>query len=142
MSTEENKAIYRRFMEVIVNNKQLNRVEECIAADMVEHTPGLSSGAAGLRQDFEGFFSAFPDMRVIIEDLLAEGDKVAARYSWIGTHQGVFNDIPPTGKQVTVMGLDLWRLHDGKCIEHWNQESNLGLLQQLGVIPLPGQAAT
>jgi steroid delta-isomerase-like uncharacterized protein len=142
MSTEENKASYRRFMEEMVNNKQLNRVEECIAADMVEHTPGLSSGATGLRQDFEGFFSAFPDMQVTIDDLVAEGDKVAARYSWTGTHQGVFNDIPATGKQVIVTGLDLWRLREGKCIEHWNQEDNLGLLQQLGVIPTPGQATT
>ena len=57
-------------------------------------------------------------MHVTIDDLVAEGDKVAARYKWTGTHQGMFNDIPATGKQVTVTGLDLWRLRDGKCIEH------------------------
>jgi predicted ester cyclase len=74
-------------------------------------------------------------MHVTIDDLVAEGDKVAARYKWTGTHQGIFNGIPPTGKRVTITGLDLWRLRDGKCVEHWNQEDNLGLLQQLGAIP-------
>jgi predicted ester cyclase len=61
-----------------------------------------------------------------------------AIFNWTGTHQGVFNDIPPTGKQVTVTGLDLWLFRDGRCIKHWNQEDNLGLLQQLGVIPAAG----
>src|SRR5689334_18899932 len=98
MSTEANKAVYRRFMEQIINGKQLDRVEECIAADMVEHTPGLSSGAGGVRQDFLGFLSAFPDMRVTVDDVIAEGDRVAARYHWTGTHQGAFNGIAPTGK--------------------------------------------
>ena len=74
-------------------------------------------------------------MHVTVEDLLAEGDKLAARYYWTGTHQGDFIDIAPTGKQVRV--LDIWRLRGGKCIEHSNIEDALGLMQQLGVIPTP-----
>jgi predicted ester cyclase len=137
MSTEANKAAYRRFMDEAFNGQQFDRVAEYIAADMVEHTPGLSAGAAGVRRDIEMFASAFPDMRVTIEDLIAEGDKVAARYYWSGTHQGAFADIAPTGKQVRVRGLDIWRMRDEKCVEHWNIEDNLGLMQQLGVIPTP-----
>ena len=138
MTTEANKAVYRRFMEQIVNGRQLDQVEECIAPDMVEHTPGLSLGAAGVRQDFVSFLSAFPDMHITVEDVIAEGDRVAARYHWTGTHQGAFNGIATTGKQVTVTGLDLWLFRDGRCVEHWNQEDNLGLLQQLGAIPAAG----
>src|SRR5262245_17711346 len=135
MSTEANKATYRRFMDEAFNSQQFDRVADYIAADMVEHTPGLSSGATGVRRDVEMFAGAFPDMRVTIEDLIAEGDKVAARYYWTGTHRGTFADIAPTDVQVRVRGLDIWRLRDGKCIEHWNIEDNLGLMQQLGVIP-------
>ncbi len=134
MSTEANKAAYRRFMDEAFTGQQFDRVADYIAADMVEHTPGLSAGAAGVRRDIEMFASAFPDMHVTIEDLIAEGDKVAARYYWTGTHQGAFAEIAPTGKQVRVRGLDIWRMQDGKCVEHWNIEDNLGLMQQLGVI--------
>jgi len=136
MSIEANKASYRRFFEEITNKQQLDRIGECMADNMVEHTPGLSSGAAGVRRDFEAFLRAFPDMHTTIDDLTAEGDKVASRYHWTGTHHGEFNGIAPTGKQVTVMGHDLWRMRDGKCVEHWNSEDNLGLLQQLGVVPV------
>jgi predicted ester cyclase len=135
MSTEANKAVYRRFMDEAFNNQQFDRVADYIAADMLEHTPGLSSGAAGVQRDFEMFASAFPDMHVTVEDLVAEGDKLAARYYWTGTHQGSFADIAPTGKQVRVRGLDIWLLRDGRCVEHWNIEDSLGLMQQLGVIP-------
>jgi steroid delta-isomerase-like uncharacterized protein len=138
MSTEENKAIYRRFMDEAFNGQQFDRVADYIADDMVEHTPGLGAGAAGVRRDFEMFARAFPDMHVTVEDLLAEGDKLAARYYWTGTHQGTFIDIATTGKQVRVRGLDIWRLRDGKCIEHWNIEDALSLMQQLGVISTPG----
>jgi steroid delta-isomerase-like uncharacterized protein len=140
MSSETNKAVYRRFMEEIINAQALDRIPECIAADMVEHTPGLSAGAAGAQRDFEAFLSAFPDMQITIGDVIAEGDTVAARYVWTGTHRGGFNGIAATGRQVQVSGLDFWRLRDGQCVEHWNQEDNLGLLQQLGALPMPGEA--
>jgi steroid delta-isomerase-like uncharacterized protein len=135
MSSNNNKAVYRCFMDEVVNTQQLDRIPDYIAADMIKHTPGLSAGAAGLRQDFESFFRAFPDMQFTVEDVVVEGNKVAARYYWTGTHQGDFVGVAATGKQVTVTGLDLWQLRDGKCIEHWNQEDALGLLQQLGAIP-------
>jgi steroid delta-isomerase-like uncharacterized protein len=137
MSTETNKAAYRGFMDEAFNALQYDRVADYIADDMIEHTPGFSSGAAGVRSDLALFASAFPDIRITIEDLIAEGDQLAARYYWTGTHQGAFAGIAPTGKQVRVRGLDIWRMRDGKCIEHWNIEDNLSLMQQLGAIPVP-----
>jgi steroid delta-isomerase-like uncharacterized protein len=123
--TEANKTAYRRFMEEAFNQQQFDRIANYMAADMVEHTPGLSPGAAGVRSDFEMFASAFPDMHLTIEEVIAEGDRVAARYYWTGTHKGTFAGIEPTGKTVRVRGLDIWRLQDGKCVEHWNIEDNL-----------------
>src|SRR3982751_2100851 len=95
MSTEANKAIYQRFMNEVFNSQQFDRVADYIADDMVEHTPGLGAGAAGVRHDLEMFARAFPDMQVTVEDLIAECDKLAARYYWTGTHQGEFIDIAP-----------------------------------------------
>lgn len=135
MSTDTNKDAYRRFMDQAFNKQQFDRIAEYIAADMVEHTPGLSSGAVGVRSDIEMFVGAFPDMQVTVEDLIAEGDKVAARYVWTGTHQGIFANIEATGKTVHVRGLDIWRMQDGKCVEHWNIEDSLSLMQQLGALP-------
>jgi predicted ester cyclase len=85
--------------------------------------------------------AAFPDIHETIEDMLAEGDRVVTRSTWRGTHQGAFLGIAPTGKQVSVTGIDISRVASGKFVEHWQAADNLGLLQQLGVIPVPGQAS-
>jgi steroid delta-isomerase-like uncharacterized protein len=138
IQAEMNKTAYRRFMEEAFNGQQFERISNYMAADMVEHTPGLSPGAAGVRRDFEMFASAFPDMHLTVEDVIAEGDQIAARYYWTGTHRGEFAGIAPTGKMVHVRGLDIWRMRDGKCIEHWNIEDNLSLMEQLGAL-LPPQ---
>jgi steroid delta-isomerase-like uncharacterized protein len=82
--------------------------------------------------------SAFPDMRVTIEDLVAEGDKVAARWSVTGTHRGELMGIPATGKRVTVTGIEINRFAGGKLVEHWESFDQLSMMQQLGVVPAPG----
>ena len=87
------------------------------------------------------YLTAFPDLHFTVEDLIAEGDKVVARLTVRGTQQGAFMGIPPTGKHVTVTGIDINRLAGGKSVEHWLNMDTLGLLQQLGVIPAPGQAS-
>ena len=84
-------------------------------------------------------FTAFPDVHFTIEDQVAEADKVVTRWTWRGTHQGPFQGIPPTGKHVMVTGVGINRFANGKVVENWTNMDILGLLQQLGVVPAPGQ---
>jgi predicted ester cyclase len=85
------------------------------------------------------FYAAFPDARHTFEDFVAEGDKVALRFTFKGTHTGDFQGIPPTGKPVTISGSVVDRIVDGKIVEHWSLIDTMGLMQQLGVIPEPAQ---
>jgi len=83
------------------------------------------------------FRTAFPDVRFTVEDQIADGDLLANRFTVRGTHQGEFMGIPPTGKQATVSGIDMIRVRDGKVVEHWVQMDQMGLMQQLGLMPSP-----
>ena len=141
MSVEEHKAIQRRVYELF-SGGNLEALEEVIAPDAVDHNaqPGLAAGLAGVRQTLGMFRAAFPDLRFTAEDLLAEGDRVATRVTATGTHRGEFQGLPPTGKQVTISGIEIVRIANGKVVERWGQFDFLGLLQQLGAIPAPGQA--
>lgn len=85
----------------------------------------------------QALYAAFPDGRWELEDLVAEGDKVAVRDTFHGTHQGVFLGVPPTGRQVTMGGIHIFALAEGQIVDHWNQRDQLGLMQQLGAIPAP-----
>jgi len=84
------------------------------------------------------FLTAFPDLYFTVEDLIAEGDEVVARVTMSGTQHGAFMGIPPTGKHVTITGIDINRFVGGKSVEHWVEMDTLGMMQQLGVIPAPG----
>lgn len=88
----------------------------------------------------EDLFTGFPDEKVSIIDQFAKGDKVFTYFSWTGTHQGNFMGVAPTGKQVKVEGMDIWRVQDGKLIENWVIMDGMGLMIQLGVVPPPGGA--
>lgn len=141
MSTEENKALLQRFYDEVFNEGNLDVVDELIAADAVEHEefPGLEgSGREVAKQFITIIRSAFPDVRVQAHDMIAEGDRVAARITFTGTHQGEFLGIPPTGKQVEVSTIDIIRVANGKMVEHWGVTDNLTMMQQLGVVPTPG----
>ena len=142
MSTEDNKALFRRWCEVISQNR-LDRVEEIIAPDEVDHArpPGIPSGLEGVKQLFTLLHTAFPDLQIDIEDLIAEGDKVVGRVTARGTHQGEFMGIAPTGKSVSFNAIDVVRIAGGQIVERWSQADNLALLQQLGAVPAPGQTA-
>ena len=137
MSTEENKARVQRFYEEVFNRKNTAALDEFIDPQAVDHSapPGAPGGIAGARQVAGMFLVAFPDVRFTVEDLIAEGDLVVARLTQSGTHQGIFLGIPPTGKRVTVTGIEIFRLAAGKIIEHWNSYDDLGLFQQLGALP-------
>jgi len=142
MSTEANKVSLRRFYDEVFNKKNKSALDEFIAPNQVDHTapPGTPGGLAGARQTITMYLTAFPDLHFTVEDLIAEGDKVVARLTMRGTQQGAFMGTPPTGKQVTSTAIDINRIVSGKSVEHWIEMDTLGLLQQLGVVPMPGQA--
>ena len=141
MSTETNKAIVRRVFNEIVNNGNLGAADELIGPTYVNHgIPVPATGPEALKMAVTMFRTAFPDITVTLEDVTAEGDKVATRGYFTGTHQGDFNGIPPTGKSIKVTYIDLWRLENGKAAENWVQMDMMGILQQLGVVPAPAAA--
>jgi steroid delta-isomerase-like uncharacterized protein len=142
MSLEENKAIELRFFEEVVNKGKLAVIDDLVATNYVWHDapPGLPSGTEGLKQFFTMTHTAFPDFHSTLEDMFAEGDKVVQRFTARGTHQGEFMGIAPTGKQVTIPGIAIHRITDGKIVENWVNMDMLSMMQQLGVIPPPGQA--
>lgn len=143
MSTEENKALVKRSYDEFFNTGNLALVEQFHSTDYIAHISGLPpiQGLEAITQLASGYFRAFPDLHIMVEDMIAEGDKVMARVSWRGTHKGEFIGIPPTGKQVMVTGMYEYRIAGGKIAEWWDFSDNLGLMQQLGAVPAPGQAS-
>ena len=137
MSTEENKNLALRFIEEVINQGKLSTLDELITADAADHSlpPGLPPGREGVKLFLGMIRAAFPDIHETVEDIIAEWDTVVTRTTWRGTHQGAFLGIAPTGKQVSVSGIDISRVASGKFVEHWQSADNLGLLQQLGVVP-------
>lgn len=138
--SEENKAIVQRFFEEVWNEGNPSAIDELVAANYEDHSlpPGMPSGAEGLKQTIAMYQSAFPDTRMTVEDQFAEGDRVVARWTGRGTHTGELMGIPPTGKQVTVTGIDIYRVVGGKVVEHWGEFDQMGMMQQIGVVPPPG----
>jgi predicted ester cyclase len=142
MSAEQNKELVRRLMEEVFNQGNVSLVDELFAPDFVEHEelpPGIPPGREAVKQLPTIFGSAFPDFKVTIDDVIAEGDKVVVRSTWSGTHKGEFMGIAPTGKSVSFEVFDAIRIAGGKVVEHWGQMDNLRMMQQLGVIPAPGE---
>jgi steroid delta-isomerase-like uncharacterized protein len=141
MSTEENKTLVRRFEAAVWNGRDPARVGEFFAAGHVFRAAGSPPlDREGHRQMIAHFQDAFPDGRNTSEELLAEEDKVVQRWTYRGTHHGPFQGIPPTGRQVTLTGISIWRVEGDKIVESWHELDTLGLMQQLGVMPAPGQA--
>jgi steroid delta-isomerase-like uncharacterized protein len=138
---EKNKVLERRAWEEVWNQGNLAAVDDIFATNYIGHNPGMPpvSGTEGYKQFFTIYSTAFPDMHYAIEDMVAEGDKVATRWTMTGTHQGELMGIPPTGVRITVTGISMSRFADGKLAEGWNSYDILGMMQQLGVIPLPGE---
>lgn len=137
MSVETSKALVRRFYEDVINKGDMGLAEELLAPDYKEY-PGVpgGSGLTGFKQFVAMVSTAFPDIRVTVEDLIAEEDKVVARVTVSGTHRGVLlGSIQPTDRHATWTGIDIIRVAGGKIVERWNQRDLLGLMQQLGVIP-------
>jgi steroid delta-isomerase-like uncharacterized protein len=141
MSTEKNKALVHRFEEEVWNGRNPSLVDEFFAASHIFRAAGSPPlDREGHRQMIAHFQGAFPDGRNTSEELLADEDKVVQRWTYRGTHHGAFQGIPPTGRQVTLTGISIWRVEGGQIVESWHELDTLGLMQQLGVIPAPGQA--
>jgi steroid delta-isomerase-like uncharacterized protein len=133
MSTQQNKVIARQHYE---NPADLQTAFTLISPDVVFHAlPGLPSTYEGWYQAHGMFLTAFPDLKINIEDEIGEGDKVVTRWTFQGTHQGEFMGMPATGKRVSVGGISTDRIAHGKVVEHWAELDILGLMQQLGVAP-------
>lgn len=140
MSTGENKAIVRRFEKAVWNERNPSRVDEFFAPSHIFRAAGSPPlDREGHRQMIAHFQDAFPDGRNVSENLLADEDKVVQRWTFRGTHQRAFQGIPPTGRQVTLTGISIWRVEDGMIVESWHELDTLGLMQQLGAIPTPSQ---
>jgi steroid delta-isomerase-like uncharacterized protein len=145
MSTEQNKALVRQMVEEIFNRGNMSWADEFLAPDFVEREelpPGIPRDREGVKQLTIMLRSAFPDFKATIDDIVAEGDKVVIRQTWSGTQKGEFMGVPPTGKSISIGVIDIIRLAEGKFVEHWGQMDSMGMMQQLGAIPAPGQSGS
>ena len=141
MSAEESKAIVRRFWGVWEEGN-IDLVDELLAPDYVNHTPASPdqpTGPEGVKGVVTMFRSAMPDLRVVIEDMIAEEDKVAVRYTLEGTHEGELFGIPPTGKRLSFKSISVERVSGGKIREHWRITDSLDMMQQLGIMEQPSE---
>jgi steroid delta-isomerase-like uncharacterized protein len=139
MSTEENKAIVRRINDEVWSKGQLDVIDELIAADCVTTVVGAPEqirGAQGFREFVVMYRKAFPDLRLTTDEQIAEGENVVTRWTATGTHEGELMGIPATGKQATTAGINIARVAGGKIVEGWGLFDQLGLLQQIGVVPV------
>jgi steroid delta-isomerase-like uncharacterized protein len=138
VSTEENKALARRWFEDLFNAGNLEVAEEIVAPDHVNHDPTLPDippGPEGQKQIVNLYRGAFTNAHISVEDQLAEGDRVVTRWTGSGTHQGELMGVAPTGNQVTITGITINRVSGGKIVESWTNYDALGMMQQIGAIP-------
>lgn len=136
MSLEENKNLVRRYQDAY-NRGDFAALAEVVAADVLTPNiaPGMPSGFAGAQQVHETTLRGMPDYTTVIEDLIAEGDKVVARVTMTGTHTDVFWGIPPTGRRVNLTAIYIVRIANGKIVEHWGEEDSFKVFRQLGFRP-------
>ncbi len=138
MSTEENKAIVRRFFEEGPSKGNLSIADELLSPDFTMHVPlPASPGIEGINEVITTCRAAFEHLNVTIEDMIAEDNNVVARFTARGIHTGNFMGLPATGKPITMTGIEIFRVKNGKIIELWGEVNLLGLMQQLGIIPSP-----
>ena len=140
-SVERNKTVSRRWIELFNKRDEAGQAD-VLAPDYVAHAPASLEPAPLDREAWarflDGFVEGFPDLQLTVEDSVAEGDLVAQRVHFAGTHTGVFQGLPPTHRKVEFSGLELNRFVEGRVVQHWFQLDSLTLLQQLGLVPIPG----
>lgn len=132
MNTDTNKQVVRE-LYTLINNRQLDALDR--VADSSYEGPTGEKGAAGLKGTVAPLIAAFPDIQWTVDDLIAEGDRVVIRWSWVGTSRHAFRGVPPNGKTVTNQAIAIYQLKDGKITRAWLQADRVGFLQQIGVVP-------
>lgn len=136
MSKEDNNAIVRRFFMEGPSKGDLRSADELLAQTFALHTPLPSApGIQGMNDVITACRAAFENLNVTVEEMVAEGDLVAARFTARGMHKGAFMGLPPTGKSITMTGIEIFRIENGKIAELWGEANLLGLMQQLGIFP-------
>ncbi len=144
--SDANKAVVQRVVDEIINQGKLDMADEIFAPDYVSHGghPGEAAPSAprpggpdSIKRDVGGVRAAFPDVRCVTEQMIAEGDRVVARVTLTGTHTGEFQGNAPTGKRFVRTGIHMLRLKDGKVVEQWALSDDLGMLRQLGIVAAP-----
>ena len=139
LSTQENPAVVRRFAAEVITKGDMDSAAQFVWEDVVEQVPfpGQGPGLEGLKDLLRYMRSAFPDLSFVIVEQIAEGDKVASRFEWTGTHQNEFLGVAATGRQVRVWGIVFDRLQEGRIKDTRIIMDTLGLMAQLGVMPSP-----
>lgn len=136
--TEQNKSTVRRLIEEIVNKGNYSLINQLVDTNYIGHDPTLPrdlKGPENLQKNLQELRTAFPDINIKIEDLVAEGDKVICRWTGTGTHKGEYLGLSPTNKKSTVLGFQEFRLSNGKVVEDWIIWDTAGFMRQIGVIP-------
>jgi steroid delta-isomerase-like uncharacterized protein len=134
---ETNKVVARRFGEEVWGRGDVRAADEVLAEDFIEHNPvpGQGPGREGHKQVLKVWRAAFPDLRISVDDLLADGDRVGLRWTAHATHRGELMGTPATGRRVTLTGIEILRIVDGRIVERWSEFNNTEMLQQLGALP-------
>jgi len=140
MPEQDNAAVIGRFIEEVINQGRLDAADEIVQENFIEldPLPGQRQGREGLKEVIAMMRAAFPDIHWVADETIASGEKVVTRFTWTGTHRGVFLGIPATGRNVLVKGVVIDRLTGGKMADSRILMDGLGMMQQLGVIPTPG----
>lgn len=135
--SDANKLLMRRYFDEVWNQKNLAVLDDIISSDHVRFEAGAPQelvGPAGVKQFIQTYITAFPDAQLTVEDLIAEDDKVAARWLFRGTHQGYLKDIPPTGNLIICPGMTIAHIVEGKMTQYWTSWDTLMLMSQLGLL--------
>ena len=136
MTTEQNKALVERFVDEIFVKGNSDAVDELLADDFVGHTwPGTGDGKADLKKAIERVSAGLSDPKFTIEDMIAEDDRVAVRLTASARQTGTFMGMPGSGKSYEIGEIHIFRIRDGKFVEHWHQFDSMGMMRQLGALP-------
>jgi steroid delta-isomerase-like uncharacterized protein len=137
---ETEKAAIRRIYDEVWNKKNLEALDEIAAPNLVTHDApaGLPAGVEGWKTYFGMILKAFPDTKFTIEDQIGEGSKVVTRWSTTGTQTGEFMGNPPSGKKISITGIEIDRFANGKIVEDWSEFDQMSLMTQIGIVPMPG----
>jgi len=137
---EQNKEVVQQMLENVFSGGDMDAIDEVIAPDFIEHEelpPGMPAGREGIKASIAMMHAAFPDFTVTIDDMIAEGDRVAVRLTWSGTQDGEFMGMPPTGKSFSMNVFDIFRMEGGQVVEHWGLSDTMAMMTQLGMMPAP-----